>query len=462
MDTEAADAGQEPAPSGWRWTAAREQAARGSYYDQTPVARGAWDATPAIGGAGSLLSYPPGLSRCDGNLLRAPQGFGEHGSAPGSTHWSLLPGPPASGGDRSAQRPTQGRETQETSQILVFANETTARLYVEDHARAPTSSGDGSAPRQPAIGGDGNRVLSTMEEFARLSVIPSWAAFNTAVKQKLKGRARHALSFHTTTPCQPQKTPGTGTSLKDCGLPHKAPQSPWTAPQTAIGVLGYEINVTIPNSFEDGDGLQLQYHKVHHQSYEKAVQQTCVDLLCFLLVSGPEKVLMHENCFQKGLEDIREIRKLAEQVKQDNLRRCHSESVQPLADRVQHPRPRENPAPGVRPPGPSSNDEFSLQDKLEIFDHLNPMVEYTPTSKKLPGVRRFPPTVTAELQATLKKGTLLSFLEAHPNLFRVTYTGEKSAKGKPQFTFAVLMAQPSMHAPPAIGGASGFSLNSLE
>ena len=132
------------------------------------------------------------------------------------------------------------------------------------------------------------------------------------------------------------------------------------------------------------------------------------------------------------------------------------ESVQQLAVRVQHPRPRENPAPGVRPPGPSSNDEFSLRDKLEIFDHLDPMVKYTPTDIKLPGVQRFPPTVRAELQAKLKKGTLLSFLEAHPNLFRVTYTGEQSAKGKPQWTFEVLMAQPSMHLPPAIGGASGF------
>ena len=162
---------------------------------------------------------------------------------------------------------------------------------------------------------------------------------------------------------------------------------------------------------------------------------------------------MHSNCFQKGQEDISDIQRLAEQVKEDYLRRCHSESVQPLADRVQHPRPRENPAPRVRPPGPSSNDEFSLQDKLEIFDHLNPMVEYTPTDKKLPRVRRLTPTVRAGLQAKLKKGTLLSFLEAHPNLFRVTYTGEQSAKGKPQFTFSVMMAQPSMHRhlPPAIG-----------
>ena len=135
---------------------------------------------------------------------------------------------------------------------------------------------------------------------------------------------------------------------------------------------------------------------------------------------------------------------------------CHSVSVQPLADRVQHPRPRENPAPRVRPPGPSCNGEFSLQDKLEIFNNLNPMVEHTPTSNKLPGVRRLTPTVRAELQAKLKKGTLLSFLEAHPNLFRVTYTGEQSAKGEPQFTFSVLRAQPSMHRPPAIGGASGF------
>ena len=163
-----------------------------------------------------------------------------------------------------------------------------------------------------------------------------------------------------------------------------------------------------------------------------------MDLLCCLLVSGPEKVLMHSNSFREGQEDISEIRRLAEQVKEDYLRRCHSESVQPLADRVQHPRPRENPAPRVRPPGPSSNDEFSLKDKLKIFDHLTPMVEYTPTDKQLPGVRRFPPTVRAELQAKLKKGTLLSFLEAHPKLFRVTYTGEKSAKGKPQFTVAVL------------------------
>ena len=355
---------------------------------------------PAIGGGGSLPSAPPGLFGDDGNPLSFPLGIGGDGSAP-----SL----PAIGGDGSVPSP-------------------------------PASGGDGSVPSPPAIGGDGNRALSTMEEFALLSDFPSWSAFGTVVKQKLKVRARHALSYHTTTACQPKNNPAPGGSLKDCGIPH-------TDPQTAIGVRGYEISATLPNSFEVGDGLQLQYHNEQHESHEKAVQQACVDLLCFLLVSGPEKVLMHSSCFRKGQEDISEIRRLAEQVKEDYLRRCHSESIQPLADRVQHPRPRENPAPRVRPPpGPSSNDEFSLQDKLEIFDHLTPMMEYTPSDKQLTGVRRIPPRVRAELQAKLKKGTLLSLLEAHPNLFRVTYTGEKNAKGKPQFTFAVLLAQPSMHA----------------
>ena len=179
-----------------------------------------------------------------------------------------------------------------------------------------------------------------------------------------------------------------------------------------------------------------------------------MDLLCFLLISGPQKVLLQPNCFCCGEEDISEIRGVAQQIKEEYLRRCHSESVQPMADRVQHPWPRENPAPCVRPPGPSSNDDFSLQEKLQIFDHLTPMVEYTPTDKQLRGVRRFPRWVREELQAKLKKGTLLSFLEAHPNLFRVTYTGEKNAKGKPQFTVAVLLAQPSQHVKqtPAIDG----------
>ena len=349
-----------------------------------------------------MLFFPPGLFGDDGHPLSFPPGNGGDGSAPRPRPIEWLGG------------------------------------------------GDGSVPSPAAIGGDGNRALSTMEEFALLSDFPKWSRFGTVVKQKLKVRARHALAYHTTTACQPKNNPAPGGSLQDCGMPHKAPQ-------TAIGNRGYGISVTLPNSFEVGDGLQLQYHNERHESHEKAVQQACVDLLCFLLVSGPEKVLMHSSCFREGQEDISEIRRLAEQVKEDYLRRCHSESVQPLADRVQHPRPRENPAPRVRPPGPSSNDEFSLYDKLQIFDHLTPMVEYTPTDKQLPRVRRFPPTVRAELQAKLKKGTLLSFLEAHPNLFRVTYTGEKSAKGKPQFTLAVLMAQPSVHAsqPPAVPQAIG-------
>ena len=87
------------------------------------------------------------------------------------------------------------------------------------------------------------------------------------------------------------------------------------------------------------------------------------------------------------------------------------------------------------------------------------MVEYTPSFNKPPGVQGIHPVVRAELQAKLKKDTLLSFLEAHPNLFRVTYTGEQSAKGKPQFTFSVMMAQPSMHRhlPPAIGTAKDLN-----
>ena len=45
-----------------------KEPAHASYYDSTPVAR-AWEATPAIGGVGGLLSYPPGLSGDDGLLL---------------------------------------------------------------------------------------------------------------------------------------------------------------------------------------------------------------------------------------------------------------------------------------------------------------------------------------------------------------------------------------------------------
>ena len=30
------------------------------------------------------------------------------------------------------------------------------------------------------------------------------------------------------------------------------------------------LNVTIPNSFEDGDDLQFQYHTARHESHEKS------------------------------------------------------------------------------------------------------------------------------------------------------------------------------------------------
>jgi hypothetical protein len=202
---------------------------------KTETASEGTESPPVIGGGGSLLRFPPGLFGDDGNPLSFPLGIGGDGSAP-----SL----PAIGGDGSVPSP-------------------------------PASGGDGSVPSPPAIGGDGNRALSTMEEFALLSDFPSWSAFATVVEQKLKVRARHALSYHTTTACQPQKNNAPGGSLKDCGMPHKDPQ-------IATGVREYGISVTIPNSFEVGDGLQLQYHNERHESHEKAVQQACVDLLCFL------------------------------------------------------------------------------------------------------------------------------------------------------------------------------------
>ena len=177
--------------------------------------------TPAIGGGGSLLSLPPGLFGDDGNPLSLLLGIGGDGSAP-----SL----PAIGGDGSVpSSPASGGDGSVPSLPAIGGDGSVPR--------PPASCGDGTVRSPPAIGGDGNRALSTMEEFALLSDFPSWSAFGKVVKQKLKVRARQALAYHTTTACQPKKNNVPGGSLKDCGMPHKDPQ-------TAIGGREYGISVT--------------------------------------------------------------------------------------------------------------------------------------------------------------------------------------------------------------------------
>ena len=234
------------------------------------------------------------------------------------------------------------------------------------------------------------------------------------------------------------------TSLLECSLPAIGGDRPDEL---------IEVNVHIPHAYEVGDNLHLTYQCCG--TPQEVENKVCLDLLCFLLVSSPHKVMLHPNTMRHGDQSISTIRETAEQVQHEYLQRCQQIPCQPLAAWVAHPLPRRPQPTSIRVVVPGKI-EFTLQEKLAAFDHLTPGVVYHFEQAKVQGRRKLPPVCRQELSVKLEKGGLLSFLQQFPHIFEVVLTGEKTAKNKPKYVFSFLVAQPSLHAnaEPAIGGTA--------
>ena len=160
----------------------------------------------------------------------------------------------------------------------------------------------------------------------------------------------------------------------------------------------------------------------------------------------------------------------AEVVKAAYLSGFDNASSQPLAAWLQHQNPRVNPEPSsstfsghgaVSDPGPAIGGQHPA---LVALEQLQAGVEYDPLGE-LPKEthKRVPRHVCTQLESSLRKGGLLTFLQKHPDRFRVTLRNEKTAKGNPKYTFSLIApgatrgagASPTPPAPtPAIGGSS--------
>ena len=75
----------------------------------------------------------------------------------------------------------------------------------------------------------------------------------------------------------------------------------------------YCIQVYLPSAFVKGDGLALKYISPEGQKHSDIERQACLELLCYLVVSAPARVRLHENCFRGGQQTVQKFQEKAVQ-----------------------------------------------------------------------------------------------------------------------------------------------------
>ena len=90
-------------------------------------------------------------------------------------------------------------------------------------------------------------------------------------------------------------------------------------PAPAVGGTegNYCIQVYLPSAFVKGDGLALKYISPEGQKHSDIERQACLELLCYLVVSAPARVRLHENCFRGGQQTVQEFKEKAVQFAQE-------------------------------------------------------------------------------------------------------------------------------------------------
>ena len=149
---------------------------------------------------------------------------------------------------------------------------------------------------------------------------------------------RRALAQHFTSACQPQKQQGPAGSLKQCGLEDPIPASGGNV----------SLKMTIPNVVDWGDGLEIAYVSPAFPNLASAQKHACLELLCFLLVTAPTKVIMHPHEYLNQLTSIEQLRAQGQEVRVVYLQLVSpafggSTSGISMAERITDMLPRERP-----------------------------------------------------------------------------------------------------------------------
>ena len=248
---------------------------------------------------------------------------------------------------------------------------------------------------------------------------------------------RQALSYHCTTVCQVGKADGPAGSLKASGLETQHRQGE-----------GFVVKLKLSHAFEAGDKLKIQYESPVMKTFKEAQRAACVELLAFLLVSAPGKVLMHPNNWKGSHGDIAELRSAAHSIHDARPVLCDGKLT--LAGRVKDDLPR-RPQALASPPGldqpMAANAALDEQAVLYLRSSLTLQREYGPQRARIPAV------VGRQLGMLLPKRGFAPFLKRHPLHFSVT---SSYTSGKEQCSFKLLPFVSSC-TQPAVGGSSSSS-----
>jgi hypothetical protein len=275
----------------------------------------------------------------------------------------------------------------------------------------------------PADGGGGG--VDMMLELSELRQMDKWKAMMSWVELNLATAARQALSYHLTTACQAMKQNGPGISLRHSGLDteHKTPAD-------GGGHL-WHVELDIADAFEVGDGCRLQYRSLAFDSKRDAQKLSCVEMLCFLLVSAPSKVKLHTSNWVHGGRSIETLLGKAREIQQVRQLTPNALSFRCVV-------------PGQQTPQAIIHQPMAVPDPRERFcaggnvdDQLVIQTMRSLRCGKVYGPGEIPKAVGFELNMLLPRGGLLPFLKRHPALFEVQTDGTKTANGSLMYSFVV-------------------------
>ena len=320
---------------------------------------------------------------------------------------------------------------------------------------APDPLGPPLAPPPPPVRPPPQAFAATMDEIGVLRQLPEWDYLQQLLKRDV-ANPRRALSYHTTTECQPQKKAGTAPSLKASGFGFEDIE------HEIIKGNAYRFRLRLTSAYEIDDNIVIDYSSPLCSTSQRAQSLTCLEVLGFLLVSAPGKVLMHPSCFANAMHTIDELRNCALLAKYAYMRAPPPHTGIVLAHRVTNQTPRRpqptvpafggsglEPPPGL--PAPNAFAEGSSDaEVLEVLGRLQVGKAYRPN--------QLPAYVFMGLQRHLPKRGLLTFLQRYPNIVSVSL---KPGSQKID-TITLLISQPSkvgsVPNTPAFGGVSATGM----
>ena len=278
-----------------------------------------------------------------------------------------------------------------------------------------------------------------------------WKDMLSWVNHNLKVPVRQALSAHTTTACQPGKGDGpSAASLKECGLETFLPFN-GDQPSPAVGGLGGQpavggqmyLQIDLPHAFAYGDGFGIRYVSEPSTDKKELQKQSCLELLCYLVVSAPARVRLHPSCFKGGEQKVDEFRSKAVTLLDEIALDVRSLALQSTEFHVDYPSWQlsvatanignaESP-PAVGGVGGTGGPAV----KAAVGGHASVLRALQRLEKGrlyLTPISRMPPSIETQIDMLLPEDGLLQFLQQYPNLFEVTFTDKYNQENKPDYT----------------------------